>query len=291
MTILVVCLCLFAMTIFKMKKYIMNWSFYYPIIRKGIIHSSNRIYPYNNLNLDDARDSKKKFLALTFGEYHYKKLAEIMYSSLYKLNVFDYIKCYSFIDIDDSFWETHKSILTKKKGAGYWLWKPYFCQQTFDAMEYGDVMLYIDGGLELKCDSKQIEKYRSICERSQSGIVVFEQIFKQESFTKGDIFVQMNMPMNEYGKLAQHWAAIFVIQKRKENENFTKEWLHLATLPGLIDDTKSITPNHSNFIDNRHDQSIFSLLAWKYKAYIDPAIGIFEVNGRPVTRRDIRNLP
>ena len=37
-------------------------------------------------------------------------------------------------------------------------------------------------------------------------------------------------------------------------------WDTAKNYPNLFDDSKSITPNFNNFIENRHDQSIFSLI-------------------------------
>jgi hypothetical protein len=47
--------------------------------------------------------------------------------------------------------------------------------------------------------------------------------------------------------------------------NFVNEWYILGCNYHLIDDTNSITDNDSEFVDHRHDQSIFSLLIKKYK--------------------------
>ena len=38
---------------------------------------------------------------------------------------------YSASDIEPSFIEKNKSIMSKKRGFGLWLWKPYFIQGMF----------------------------------------------------------------------------------------------------------------------------------------------------------------
>lgn len=79
------------------------------------------------------------------------------------------------------------------------------------------------------------------------------------------------------------WAAIVIVQKRRSNENFFNEWLNYCTVPGLIDDSSPKVPVVREF-QHRHDQSIYSLLAWKYHFDIDPAKAFWESFGRPVMR-------
>jgi len=60
----------------------------------------------------------------------------------------------------------------------------------------------------------------------------------------------------------QIMATVWIIRKTPRTEKFLKSWLNLATINNyhFVDDSPSILPNSENFVEHRHDQSIFSLL-------------------------------
>lgn len=195
-------------------------------------------------------------------------------------------RVFSLTDIDEEFRDAHKEILSREKGAGLWLWKPYFCKRVWDAMADGDVLMYADGGLHIQ-PSYALVSYAERATSSQSGGLVFDQWYAQHEYTKRDVFERMGMPFEVYGPRPQFWAAFFFIQKRDATRRFFDEWLHYCTQPGILDDTTpGSTPNHPSFAcyKHRHDQSVFSLLSWKYKFDIENVTDSHEEIGRPFVR-------
>ena len=58
---------------------------------------------------------------------------------------------------------------------------------------------------------------------------------------------------------------LFFLKKTETSINFLNEWIEVFEKRfDLIDDTTSKTLNHKDFIENRHDQSVYSLLCKKY---------------------------
>ncbi len=45
---------------------------------------------------------------------------------------------------------------------------------------------------------------------------------------------------------------------------FVKEWLLWCQMPGMIDDSLSVLPNHPEFAAHRYDQSVLTCLQIKY---------------------------
>ena len=41
------------------------------------------------------------------------------------------------------------SNLHKKRGYGYWMWKPYLIKKIFNEIEYGDIINYLDMGCHI----------------------------------------------------------------------------------------------------------------------------------------------
>ena len=70
--------------------------------------------------------------------------------------------------------------------------------------------------------------------------------------------------MRLYGDERQHVGGIFLIAKTPRNERFVDDWLRLCEDAQLVTDRPSVSPNHAEFDENRHDQAIYSLLILKH---------------------------
>lgn len=55
-------------------------------------------------------------------------------------------------DIERKFKEKNASIWNAKRGAGYWIWKPYIIDKTLNQLKQNDYLLYMDAGAYLKED-------------------------------------------------------------------------------------------------------------------------------------------
>lgn len=66
-----------------------------------------------------------------------------------------------------------------------------------------------------------------------------------------------------FGKQAQ--ASVIFFRVNDYTRAFVKEWLDWCLFEGgrLIDDSPSRTPNHPDFIENRHDQAILTTMAYR----------------------------
>ena len=88
--------------------------------------------------------------------------------------------------------------------------------------------------------------------------------FLQQQWTKGVLFEALNMPMSIWGPRGQVHGTNFVFQKRPSTVLFVEEWMRQSQNITLISDKVSRVPNHESFKEHRHDQSILSLLVYKY---------------------------
>lgn len=82
--------------------------------------------------------------AINYANDNYKKVQHLCTKTLYKYGKVDSVIEYGPDDIDLTFRNENSSILSKKKGNGYWLWKPYFVKKTLDSLKDGDYLLYVD---------------------------------------------------------------------------------------------------------------------------------------------------
>ena len=87
-------------------------------------------------------------------------------------------------------------------------------------------------------------------------------------FNKMDLIHKLNMNNNvEELEMRQIQSGFIFLEVSQQFKNIIKEWYELACNYHYINDNPSIIPNNSNFIEHRHDQSIFSLLIKKNKLY------------------------
>ena len=212
----------------------------------------------------------KYFITFGGGYINYHQAVDRIVNQAEQFNVFN--KCYGFKDhdlINDSlFWNEHgKFILSNPKGCGYWIWKGYLIKKIMDQINYGDIILYADSGCELNINGKEkLMEYFKLTE--EHNIVAFQMVFPENEYTKMDLFNYLNIS-NEDRESGQIHATSFFIKKTENNMQFLTELNELYKMNNyhFVDDSKSIEPNHKNFIDNRHDQSCFSLLMKKYKQF------------------------
>jgi len=193
------------------------------------------------------------------------------YNSLERIKVeaqdfpFAFIKLYRDTDLESfpDFWEKNKDfILSHKRGYGYWIWKSYITLKTLLTMNDDEILCYIDAGCTLHASGMhRFLEYIDIVKNSKSGILSFRMAYKQKSWTKMDL---LEMFDKSYGELGQLTACTFFIRKSKETIKLVQEWYDMCCNYHLVDDSPSIKPNDVTFTEHRHDQSIFSLLRYKY---------------------------
>jgi hypothetical protein len=178
------------------------------------------------------------------------------------------------------FYRKNKRILSQKRGAGYWLWKPYIILDTLANAQEGDIVIYNDSGAEFIDD---LQPLIDICE-SRGGLMFF-QVHNQDitdggrhinrKWIKRDCFVLMGADTEEYYNGGQVAGSPQLYVRNKKNIEFLKELLAYCEDPRILTDKPNVCglDNLPGFLDHRHDQSILSILAKKYDIEIfrDPS--------------------
>lgn len=167
---------------------------------------------------------------------------------------------YSPKDIDQKFRCENKQILDTKRGAGLWLWKPYFINKALKQIDSGDYLFYCDSGAFF------IRSVKEIIKSMDQDIWVSELPLIEEQWTKPSCFTKMELNEEKYKKTNQIQASFLCIRKTEYAEAFVKKWLELCCDYSLI--APEANENYENdekpaFIAHREDQSILSLLCKK----------------------------
>ena len=170
--------------------------------------------------------------------------------------------------------------LGKKRGYAYWYWKPLLILQTLENINNGDIIHYLDVGFHINRDgAKKFYKYIDLISDDDKWLLAFQYksfnvdnmqgiIFpkrEEHMYTKGDIFSYFKCLDNkEFTHTPQFFAGSFFLKKDNKSYSFLKQWIEVFEKRfDLIDDSISKIPNFETFIENRHDQSIFSILCKK----------------------------
>lgn len=204
-----------------------------------------------------------------------------------EINFFDKLFIMNETNLSSDFKYTFKNKLIKgSKGYGYWCWKPEIILNILDKINYGDCLLYIDAGCHLNSSGKnRLKEYFDLLMKEDKGIIVFQankpnknnSIIKYDGrklrnlrnykWIKGDIFDYFKMRNNiEIINSQEINGGVILIKKCNYSISVISEWKKIILENfNFIDDTPSLTKNLPGFIENRHDQAIWSLLCLKNK--------------------------
>jgi len=206
--------------------------------------------------------------------------ADIKYFQSQKLNSytgqliagFDKVIEYSKKDIDTDFLNKNQEIINNNRGAGYWIWKPYIILKTLKELNYGDILFYCDSGSYFV---NKIDHLIPLLDKQDIISFVLDKEHTNKRWTKRDTFILMNLDKPEYINQTQILATFQLIKKTDFTLKFYTEYLEYAQNKNIITDLPNICglPNYKEFVDHRHDQSIFSLLIRKYNldVFRDPS--------------------
>lgn len=173
---------------------------------------------------------------------------------------------YSPADIDPEFYEKNKFILDQPRGAGYWLWKPYIILDALNKVDDGDIVSYLDSGAFF---INRISYLTNTMDAEKVNIMVFgSDIGKtlERHWTKRDAFILMDCDEERFFNSPPAAGGGFeLLRKCAESIEFVKEWLKYMQDPRIVTDIPNQLgkENYEGFRENRHDQTVLSLLVKK----------------------------
>lgn len=177
---------------------------------------------------------------------------------------FDTITCLQPKDLPIEYRLKHLFYLNRfTRGYGYWMWKSFVTKLLLTKIEYGDIICYADAGCKINREGKlRFNEYVSMLSQSAFSNLSFRTVHTEKKYSKGDIFehfgVLDNASIKDSGQL---YGTVFMIHKDANSIDLINEWYLIChNHKNLINDRKSKVMNDAEFIDHRHDQSIFSIL-------------------------------
>jgi hypothetical protein len=198
---------------------------------------------------------------ITYADKAYENAKKRIINEATNTNWFNTIKGYSPNDLTNEFKDTYNNILCNKRGAGYWIWKYDIINQRLNEIHNNDILIYIDAGCTInKKGEKRFYEYIDML-NDNNPIISFQMPHLEYQYTTKEIFEYFNVLNNDnITNTGQILNGILIMRKNDE-------LLKLINLWGktLIDNPLLFTDYYNNnqnigFKDNRHEQSVFSVI-------------------------------
>ena len=213
---------------------------------------------------------------VTFGTENYHNSVQSLIKS--SNEYFTNHHTFSTKDIDSDFYKENIEILEQGRGAGYWLWKPYFIKKMLMEVDENDVIFYVDSGNVFLNDPSFI--YSNL--DKNNGMVLFDNrdgvqngdVTRNYVSCKKDSFVLMDCDSDEYINGLHLNASYQIYSKNTFTIEFVDQYLNLCKNKQILTDTPNQHGNnYDGYHEHRHDQSVLSLLAIKHKIkpLVDPS--------------------
>ena len=171
------------------------------------------------------------------------------------------------------FYTKNRYIFDNHKTAN-WIWKSYIILETFNTLEYNDIVLYSDAGLNVLEDLSPL--FDLTYNNKNGGKLLFKipGPHINKTWTKRDCFILTGCDEEKYWKGILTNGAVSLWQKTDENIEYLKVFQKYTRDPRIITDEPNMCgqPNLLGFNAHRHDQSVLSLLTIKnnLELYRDP---------------------
>ena len=196
---------------------------------------------------------------LTYGTGRFAGQRDRLAAEARASGVFGRVVAADAASIDAAYAARHAAILGAPRGAGYWLWKPYMIHKLLMEAADGDVVMYVDAGSVLTGDPTPL-----LALARKHGFLGFRMPHMTQGWTKGDVYKALDMDVALFGRERQLSGAVLFFKKCPRTLDLVRRWLALCERADLVTDAPSVAPNHADFQEHRHDQSILSLLLLKH---------------------------
>lgn len=170
-------------------------------------------------------------------------------------NCVDVVYMYRKEHLDEAFVEKNKKILSAKRGAGYWLWKPYIVLKTMQQIPENSIVMFLDSGFKIINPMDRFVNELG----NYNMLLVDNPPFLNKDHVKRGLLKLMNMDNDEVRNTGQLSAGMFVMRNTSTSREFLAKWLKICEMGWTIDDSPS-QDEYPEFETHRHDQSILSLL-------------------------------
>lgn len=205
----------------------------------------------------------RNICVISYATQEYKFFQERLKKSCYKheiKNVYEYDDLFL---KNTQFYKENQEILDCKKGAGYWLWKPFIILHTMSVVDDNCIVLYFDS--QHYISRSGIDEY--IFNNLDRGVFATSNYdAPNKKWTKRDCFVLMECDSEQYWNEYQTEAGQIAFQKNTFCIDFLNEWMNYCKNKFIITDIFNTQgkENFDTFVEHRWDQAVLTNLLLKH---------------------------
>ena len=205
---------------------------------------------------------------ISYGDDNYRDAKKRLEMEALNTGWFDSITVYGPEILDNNFKNKFKEVLSHPRGAGYWIWKNYIIKKKISEINDNDILIYLDAGCSInEKGKKRFNEYIDMLNSSDGGIISFKLSHLEKFYTTKEIFNYFNIDTN--GDIANDYqlvGGILIMKKTTKLKN------KLDLVYKVYEDNHLLVTDYYNknqapyFRENRHDQSIFSIIRKIHKS-------------------------
>ncbi|MFM8892675.1 MAG: hypothetical protein ACKOTB_13835, partial [Planctomycetia bacterium] len=220
---------------------------------------------------------------VSFADAKYAASLRRLAAQAREMGVYDEVWTRNERDLPAWFRHQHRAILQPHvRGFGYWIWKPQVVLDALERCGTGDIVHYCDAGCHLQpAGRRRLLEYFELAESAASGVLAFKYLplrppprhdgrplphYRNVEWCKSDVLSLFGLLEDAaYLEDYQSWSGTFFVRKTDTTMAVFQKWRDaLRGNVSLVDDSPSRLPNSPRFIEHRHDQAVFSCLAWRH---------------------------
>ena len=202
-----------------------------------------------------------KHIFITYGDVGFERAKAKIMKEAKDTGVFD--ETYSFGREDLSQELLFSDIINIKRGGGLWSWKPDVILSTMCRTHNGDVIVYCDAG----CTLSPSNEWKRYWQKLNQYDIIAQRIYQRtDHWTRKEIIDYFKENGTSWLKLYQFQATVIIVNS-EFTRHFVREWRDLMiSHPQFAMDVsqEELLNQLPGFIENRHDQAIYSALIYKY---------------------------
>jgi hypothetical protein len=161
----------------------------------------------------------------------------------------------------------NKNYFDQRYHLNGFVFKPLITAAAFRDINYGDIVIYYDSGDGNHLFDTNVSPLVEMCLRN-NGTLIHQWGDSNIKWTKRDCFYFMGLDHRAAHNAIAMQATWFVMEKNEFTVSLAHEYLRY-TLDGRVasyhNDRACGLPDLPGFVENRGDQSVLSLLAYKYQ--------------------------
>jgi len=180
------------------------------------------------------------------------------------------------------------------KGYGYWSWKPLAVKYALERSAPGDIVVYLDGRSGIPQVS--VPWIRELQEDPELDLCALQmKSHPEHMWTTGDLFDLFGFSTQGPEAVSGQFAGgLFGFRLTEATRTLLDEWRSVViSRRELCRDEPSLKPNHPSFVENRYDQSAFSLTVKKHlnMGLSVRILGNTDVTGESAIRPQVKEHP